>query len=160
MCPSSLLLSYQLNVTAITQPVISQTVMMQGTQPPAKREGALTMRNCRMSRAYREADALRSCTLWVSVIMYWTDYEQGMFLVLKGGKTTLFSLISAIVPYLKHDIRPDCQSKPKQILLEELQESEAQRPARQWVAFDMADANLFSVNCSALRLSLKSWSML
>lgn len=45
--------------------------------------------------------------------------------MLKGGKTTLFSLISAIVPYLKHDIKLDCQSKPKQILLEELQRGEA-----------------------------------
>lgn len=44
-----------------------------------------------------------------------------MFLVLKGGKTTLLSLIFTIVPYLKDDIKPDCQSKPKQILLEELQ---------------------------------------
>lgn len=113
--PSSLPISYLLNVTAITKPVISRTLMMQGMQPPAKGKRALKMWNCRMSRAYREANALRSCTLWVSVIMHWTDYEQGMFFVLKGGKTTLFPLISAIVPYLKHDIKPDCQSKPKQI---------------------------------------------
>lgn len=107
VCPSFLFLSYLLNVTAITQPVISQTVMMQGAQPLAGGEGALTTRGCRMSPAYREANALRSCALWVSVIMHWTDYEPGMFLVLKGGKTTLFSLIPTIVPYLQHDIKPE-----------------------------------------------------
>lgn len=137
-----LLLSYLLNVSAITQPVISQTVMMQGMQPPA--EGgvwALTMWDCRMSRAHREANALRSCSLRVSAIMHWTDYEQGMFLVLKGGKTTLVSLISAIVPYLRHDIKPNCQSKPKQILLEELQNGKRSTAALRGAAFNMADTN-------------------
>lgn len=95
-------------------------------------ERALTMWGCRMSRAHREANALRSCTRRVSVIMHWTDYERGMFLVLKGGKKTLFLFdLAAIVPYLKHDIKPDCQSKPKQILLEEPRIREAQHPALQ-----------------------------
>lgn len=124
VCSSSLLLSYLLNVTAITQPVISLIVMMQGMQPAARGAGALTMWDCRLSRAHPEADTLRSCRLWVSVIMHWADWEQGMLLVLKeGGSTTLLSLISAIVPYLKHDIKPGCQSKPKQIWLEELQKT-------------------------------------
>lgn len=111
MCPSFLFLSYLLNVSAITQPVISQSVMMRDMQPLAKEEGALTM----WELQNREASTLTSCTLWVSVIMHWTDYEQGMLLVLKGGKTAFFSLIFAIVPYLEHDIKPDCHSKPKQI---------------------------------------------
>lgn len=124
-----------------------------GMQPPAKREEVLTMWDCRMSRAPQEAKTLRSCTLWVSVIIVWTDYEQGMFLVLKGGKTTLFSLISVTVPYLKHDIKPDCQSKPKQILLEELQKGEAQHQAQQWAASDMADADW-----SVLTALLSGWA--
>lgn len=76
-----------------------------------------------------------------------------------GEKRALFPLISTIVPYLKHDIEPDCQSKPKQILLEELQKEKKYIgeggggggggvwAQLRWVASDMADANVVSVNC-------------
>lgn len=85
--------------------------------------------------------------------MHWVDCEQGMLLVLGGA---LLSLISAIVPYLKHDIKPDCQSKPKQIWLGELQKKElGVCPALKQEAFDITDRNLVSVNCSVFRPSLK-----
>lgn len=70
-----------------------------------------------------------------------------MFLVLKGGRTTLVSLISAIVPYLRHDIKPNCQSKPKQILLEELQNGKRSIAALRGAASNMADTNLGRVDC-------------
>lgn len=72
-----------------------------------------------------------------------------MLLVLKGRKTALLSLISAIVPYLKHDIKPDCQSKPKQIWVGVQQKGELRVcPALKQEAFDMADSNLVNVSCS------------
>lgn len=61
-----------------------------------------------------------------------------MFHALKGGKTTLLSLNSAIVSYLKHDMKPDSQSKSKQIYPPPTLLNEAGSLTLLWVAFDMA----------------------
>lgn len=109
--------SYLHNVTIGGQSAVSQAVMMQGMLQLIKRERSLALWDCRITPALsrgQSAEVMHASSYSYNALVWlWTG---GCYTCWREGSKHP-SLWSPIVRFLKHDIEPDCQSKPELILL-------------------------------------------